>query len=203
MALDTMTLRIRRTWVKLTGVSQGFYLQRVSGANVYYLYSPTPPKKNEIGHRYVNFNDPTPLVGGDVYVRSDGVSIIGVTPYIVTDRAGDDALDYIGDLGQLPTSNKQTLVGAIQEIYSSGGGSGGGGNTIYYEVEVTALMVANKSLTLPDNPVPSSLRLNVYTGVLQRLNVDYTLTGDVVAWDSLGFELLIEEGMVLSFSYHT
>lgn len=203
MNLNTKTLEVFKPWMELEGVQNGFYLQRTSGAPLHYIYSLERPLKTDKGHRYVNFNDPTPLVGGRVWVRSDGVTTIAVTPYVVTDNAGDIALDIIGDTSQLPTLHKETLVGAIREIYYNGGLD----NipiSADEEIIVTALMISEKRLTLTDTPADGKVRLGVYRGCQQRQNIDYLLlpNTNIISWEGLSLELLLEENDVLYVEYN-
>lgn len=203
MNLNTKTLEVFKPWMELEGVSNGFYLQRTSGAPLHYIYSLERPLKSDKGHRYVNFNNPTPLVGGRVWVRSDGVTTIAVTPYIVTDNAGDIALDIIGDTSQLPTLHKETLVGVIREIYYSGGVD----NiplSIDEEISITPLMILEKRLALTETPLDGKVRIGVFNGCQQRQNIDYVLlpNTNIVSWESLALELLLEEGDVLYVDYN-
>lgn len=202
MNLNTKTIEVFKPWMELEGVSQGFYLQRISGAVLYYIYSLERPNKAERGHRYVNFNDPTPLVGGRVWVRSDGVTTIAYTPYIVTDNAGDIALDVIGDTSQLPTLHKETLVGSIREIFYNGTGelvtSGS-----YEEITITNTMLLNKQLTLENVPSDGKVQMGIFRGCDQQQNVDFVLlpNSNVISWDGLALELLLEENDVVFFNY--
>lgn len=202
MNLNTKTIEVFKPWMELEGVSQGFYLQRISGAVLYYIYSLERPNKTERGHRYVNFNDPTPLVGGRVWVRSDGVTTIAYTPYIVTDNAGDIALDIIGDTSQLPTLHKETLVGSIREIFYNGtGGLVTSGS--YEEITITNTMLLNKQLTLENVPSDGKVQMGIFRGCDQQQNVDFVLlpNSNVVSWDGLALELLLEENDVVFFNY--
>lgn len=202
MNLNTKTIEVFKPWMELEGVSQGFYLQRISGAVLYYIYSLERPNKAERGHRYVNFNDPTPLVGGRVWVRSDGVTTIAYTPYIVTDNAGDIALDIIGDTSQLPTLHKETLVGSIREIFYNGtGGLVTSGS--YEEITITNTMLLNKQLTLGNVPSDGKVQMGIFRGCDQQQNVDFVLlpNSNVVSWDGLALELLLEENDVVFFNY--
>lgn len=202
MNLNTKTIEVFKPWMELEGVSLGFYLQRISGAVLYYIYSLERPNKTERGHRYVNFNDPTPLVGGRVWVRSDGVTTIAYTPYIVTDNAGDIALDIIGDTSQLPTLHKETLVGSIREIFYNGtGGLVTSGS--YEEITITNTMLLNKQLTLENVPSDGKVQMGIFRGCDQQQNVDFVLlpNSNVVSWDGLALELLLEENDVVFFNY--
>lgn len=202
MNLNTKTIEVFKPWMELEDVSQGFYLQRISGAVLYYIYSLERPNKAERGHRYVNFNDPTPLVGGRVWVRSDGVTTIAYTPYIVTDNAGDVALDIIGDTSQLPTLHKETLVGSIREIFYNGtGGLVTSGN--YEEITITNAMLLNKQLTLENVPSDGKVQMGIFRGCDQQQNVDFVLlpNSNIVSWDGLALELLLEENDVVFFNY--
>lgn len=72
----------------------------------------------------------------------------------------------------------------------------------YWEdVPVSSLMLTTKSLTLQYNPIDVSVELSIYKGILQERNVDYVLTGQIITWDSLGLEALLELGDTLHLAY--
>lgn len=200
--LNTRNLEVYKVWLELQDTQDGFYLQRTSGAPLYYLYSSERPLKNVVGHRYVNFNDPTPLVGGRVWLRSDGITSVAYTPYIVTDNAGGIALDIIGDTSQLPTLHKATIVGSIREIFYQGIG-GALLEDKFEEVTITAQMILDKQLTLEHTPADGLVKIGVYRGCEQRQNVDYQLlpNSNVVSWETLALELLLEENDIVYIHY--
>lgn len=72
----------------------------------------------------------------------------------------------------------------------------------YWEdIAVSPLMLATKSLTLQYDPIDVSVELSIYKGILQERNVDYVLTGQIITWDSLGLEALLELGDTLHLTY--
>ena len=69
------------------------------------------------------------------------------------------------------------------------------------DIAVSPLMLATKSLTLQYDPIDASVELSIYKGILQERNVDYVLTGQIITWDSLGLEALLELGDTLHLTY--
>ncbi len=69
------------------------------------------------------------------------------------------------------------------------------------DITLTPLMVLNKSLSLEYSPIPESLEITNYLGILQEQNVDYQLNGQIVSWNSLALELLLEVGDKLRITY--
>ena len=69
------------------------------------------------------------------------------------------------------------------------------------DIAVSPLMLATKSLTLQYDPLDVSVELSIYKGILQERNVDYVLTGQIITWDSLGLEVLLELGDTLHLTY--
>lgn len=69
------------------------------------------------------------------------------------------------------------------------------------DITLTPLMVLNKSLSLEYSPIPESLEITNYLGILQEQNVDYQLNGQIVSWNSLALELLLEAGDKLRITY--
>lgn len=69
------------------------------------------------------------------------------------------------------------------------------------DIAVSPLMLDTKSLTLQYDPIDVSVELSIYKGILQERNVDYVLTGQIITWDSLGLEVLLELGDTLHLTY--
>ena len=84
------------------------------------------------------------------------------------------------------------------------GPTGVGGELICADIEITAQKLIDKQLTLPQ-PVfdATGFFLNIFTGILQRNTVDYLVIAgsDVLSWDGLALELLLEEGMFVQVRY--
>lgn len=200
--LNTRNIDVYKVWLELHDTQDGFYLQRTSGAPLYYIYSTERPLKNVVGHRYVNFNDPTPLVGGRVWLRSDGITSVAYTPYVVTDNAGGVALDIIGDTSQLPTLHKATLVGSIRELFYQGTGAALPQDH-FEERIITPQILLDKQLALEHPPADGLVRLGVYRGCEQQQNVDYQLipNSNIISWETLALELLLEENDIVYLNY--
>jgi hypothetical protein len=69
------------------------------------------------------------------------------------------------------------------------------------DIVLTPLMVANKAIVLEFEPIPESLEVTTYYGLIQERNVDYQLIGQTISWNSLALELLLQSGDKLRVSY--
>jgi len=110
---NTISIEISRDWVPLQGVENGVNLQRASGASVYYTYSTLPPPARTGGFKLLPSTEPAKLNGGKIWVRSAGTSSISYTPI---DVGAQSPAESIGDLTDLPTVNKTSLVASIVEL---------------------------------------------------------------------------------------
>lgn len=104
----------------------------------------------------------------------------------------------VGDLTQLPTSDKSDIVSAIVEL------DGDIKNIPVFhqeKIELTALDIANKFIELDFLPSTDSVELFVIQGINQKQNVDFVVTGQTLSWANLALELLLEVGSFLHISY--
>ena len=195
--LKTINLEVREFWIELQDVHEGVLLQKVNGAVVYYLYSDITPDRKKIGFVLNKTDNPIPLYGGRIWVRSERYTEIAYTPVKVDkpNLEGD-----IGVLNNLPTNNKGSLVdaiieleGRIQQIESN--------TVVSYYYTVSNLDILNKQLTLQHLPVRDTVIIQPHMGIAQFLDVDFTVTGNIVSWDTLALELLLLEGQRIYISY--
>lgn len=215
--METKTLLVRAAWVPLEGVENGTYLQKLSGAILYYSYAERRPLPSVEGHEFTSSDGSTPLLGGKIWVRSRGETRIAYTPaYIAPDTPGA----LIGDLTHLLTADKSNVVSAVNELKvrcdsmqtqidalgSDAGGEdgtvGASGGLVYSgDITLNATHIANRSVALPFTPVVESFKLDVIGGIRQHRNVDYQVLGNSIAWSGLAMELYAEIGTVLSIFY--
>jgi hypothetical protein len=195
--LETITLEVRDFWIELNNVSEGVLLQKVDGAVVYYLYSDTVPTKKRDGFVLNKTDTPVSLFGGKIWVKSEGYTKVSYLAAKV-DRPG--LSDDIGDLSNLPTTNKDSLVDAIIELEGRIIDTEAGAFTSYYYI-ISAADIANKQLTLQHLPVRETVIIQPHMGIAQFLDIDFTVTGNIVNWDTLALELLLTEGQRLFISY--
>lgn len=195
--LETITLEVREYWIELNDTLAGVLLQKVSGAIVYYLYSEKEPDRKRIGTVLNKTDNPVPLFGGKIWVRSEKYAVITYLS-VPVDKPGLE--QDIGDLTLLPTNNKESIVDAIVELEQRIAASESGGYHAFKHV-VTVSEISNKQLLLPHIPVRESINIQPQMGIPQFLDIDFTLTGNIVNWDALALELLLQSGQQLFISY--
>ncbi len=85
----------------------------------------------------------------------------------------------------------------------AGSGGGGGGNTVLVDVfTISALQAAAKEVTLSSTPASAASTLALLGGVAQTPNADFSVSGNILTWDSLGMDALpVAEGDVLIVIY--
>jgi hypothetical protein len=85
----------------------------------------------------------------------------------------------------------------------AGSGGGGGGDTFLVDVfTITAPQAAAKEVTLTDTPTSAASTLALLGGIAQTPNVDFSVSGNVLSWDSLGMDALpVEAGDILVVIY--
>lgn len=71
-----------------------------------------------------------------------------------------------------------------------------------YDYTITDHDVANRGLTLLNNPYRDTVRITPYHGDMQKLDMDYTVNGREVTWAGLAMELLAEVGDVVNIRYN-
>lgn len=88
------------------------------------------------------------------------------------------------------------------EISATGAGSGEVPNVEYRTI--SAPEAAAKELTLAATPNdPTKVMLDTIGGCAQEYSVDYSITDDVLSWDSLGLDGILEAGDKLRIVYWT
>ena len=75
-----------------------------------------------------------------------------------------------------------------------------GGSRPFLFIELSAAQVLAKQIELPSAPQTEVL-LVVVGGTLQKQNVDFVVTGNLLSWTGLSLELLLEAGNYLTISY--
>ena len=84
----------------------------------------------------------------------------------------------------------------------TGGGGSGATTSISQEIVVDNQIYTNKRIILNNAPkAPEYLDLFIYGGIKQRPNFDFLLVGNIISWDSLALDLLVDVGTVISVRY--
>jgi len=189
-------LHINR-WVELPGTSQGVILQRLSGAKLYYRYADTRPHDDEyLGFLEGGGIEPISLIGGRIWVRSAGVTQLAWQAAII---APSTPGALIGNLDNYLGNTHVNVVSILNELLQLQ--TSNTASPVVLDIVLTATDITNAYIDLPYPPIADTFRLNVYGGIQQRRNVDYTVTDTRLSWSTLALELLIDEGSVLSVSY--
>lgn len=199
--METITLAVQKDWIELQGVHEGCFIQKVSGAPLYYIYSARQPTETAEGFLLKESSAPEPLRGGRIFVKSRSFSRVVYAPANV-DATLPDLL--VGDLDDLETVHKENVVAAVNELNQKIEDLVISGGSLIHEDylhTVTTGEIAAKELTLSHLPVRSTVRLHIYQGTPQLLDVDYTVDGQLVKWSALAMELLLEVGTVLQVTY--
>lgn len=118
-------------------------------------------------------------------------------PYSRLETTGDNAVD--ATRLRVSFSDLRTIEQALIDA----GSSGGGGADLGVEFRtITALENTNKELTLAETPGASNkVVVFIVEGSTQYFGVDYTVTGDILSWDTLGMDGIVEEGTRLVLIY--
>lgn len=197
--MSSTRLILRKAWVRLEGTAQGVRLQHMSGTPFYYRYSATEPYWKEIGFLFKEDEDKLLDLEGSplaIWVKSTEYTVIEYAPRNV--GIGSPA-DVTGDLADLDTTNKTNLVDAINELNQRIDDFSVSSSAAYFgDFVLSAGDISGKQLTLPFTPIPETLQLDVYGGIRQRRNVDFIVSGNVISWDSMALEMLVEQDSVLS-----
>jgi hypothetical protein len=70
--------------------------------------------------------------------------------------------------------------------------------------ELTALEISNKSLTLLNTPLAASLvAVDAIGGGAQDYGIDFTVTGNILSWNGLALDGLLEAGDKLRIKYNS
>jgi hypothetical protein len=107
---QTISIELRRIWVKLENTEHGVLLQREQGEVVFYAYGVYAPHPDSEGMAEDAQGGPTRLRSGDIWVRSRGWSKVAVTPFDVDSEQVDI---IVGNLNDLTTPEKENTVEAI------------------------------------------------------------------------------------------
>lgn len=195
--METKVLEVRDFWIELENVGEGVLLQKNNGAEVYYLYSDDVPDRKRDGTVLNKTDIPVSLFGGRIWVKSEGYTRI---TYIAAkvDRPG--LSDDIGNLDNLPTVNKESLVDSIIELELRIRDTESSKYHAYYHV-LSNTEIADKQLILQHTPNRNTVNIQPHMGVSQFLDIDFTITGNILSWDTLALELLLTEGTLLFISY--
>lgn len=88
-------------------------------------------------------------------------------------------------------------------ISSTGGGGGGSLLQSYVErITINNTIIADKKITLSFTVnEPSKIQVSVWGGILQLPNIDYTVDGNDIKWESLALELLLNNTDVMVVTY--
>lgn len=195
--METRTLEIRRGWTALEYTPDGVFIQRLEGARLFYIYSDTLPSRDLSGLEFhANQDGYMALTGGQIWLRCENYAVVTYVPGVVSDRPVGEIL---GDLDDLETTDKSSLVAAINEVKEQVDAIAISTSNVFMgDIPLTATDVTNKFLTLPFTPIPETLMVDIYGGIRQRRNVDYAISGNVLDWDGLALELLVTSDSVLS-----
>lgn len=207
--METKTLVVRKNWIKLENTQQGCLLQHIDGVTVYYYYSAAVPPADGPGHVEDSSNGPLPLLGGDIWVRSENYAVVAYTPYNVD----ANTLSYIvGRLEDLDTDAKDKLVNAINELVAVKANLSMvmdikaqlddlADNTYEdFDIEITPTMIADRFLTLDFVPKQSTFKLTPHGGIMQKRNSDYYINGNQVHWENLGLEVFLTPQTVINIT---
>ena len=67
---------------------------------------------------------------------------------------------------------------------------------------VTNQDLANKFVTLSRTPAfPDKVELSVFGGIEQRPGVDFVVTGNILSWNALALEMLLDPGTAFTARY--
>lgn len=85
------------------------------------------------------------------------------------------------------------------DLLSAGGG--GGAEKVEYR-QLTNAEILAKELTLVALPItPGEVELDIVSGVDQNYGTDFTVLGQILSWNSLGLDGILEENDILVISY--
>ena len=210
--MQSINIEVRDVWIELQGTEHGCLLQTERGEVVYYTYSDYPPDKYATGYPEDAVGGPSKLRGGRIWIRSKNWSIVSFTPYDVDNELNleDDLKAQIelkadkadvGDIVNLTTSVKTSIVNSINSLKTAIDNISG--NMIWSgEVILTNDMITNKRIILPS--VPNGIVFfNPYGGIPQRMNQDFVVNTNILSWDSLALELLLEVGEAVYIQYQS
>ena len=77
-----------------------------------------------------------------------------------------------------------------------------GGGRLVDRYTINSSQATAKQVTLSEIPTdPNNVVVDCPNGPVQRINVDYIVTGQVVSWDGYGLETILENGDHLIITY--
>lgn len=227
MATQTISMEIRRVWVKLENTEHGVLLQREQGDAVFYAYGEYAPHPNVEGMAEDAPTGPTRLTGGDIWIRSRNWSRVSVTPHDVNSELPDTLIGYlpdlttddkddivtalnwvnaqkatkaeVGDIATLTTSVKSSIVEAINDIEERLD-TANGERRYVADIVITSVIIADRGLTLPYTP-NGVVQLLPYGGIPQQHDIDFITIGNVISWSSLSLELFLEVGDIINVQF--
>ena len=122
---------------------------------------------------------------------------MAITGFPISGGGGNAA--NVGDLSQLPTNDKTSVVNAIIEL----NGEITASSSILHlqDIVLTPTDITNHHVNLDFIPASNSVELWVIGGILQKENIDFMVTGQQLSWENLALELLVSEGSILHLSY--
>ena len=122
---------------------------------------------------------------------------MAITGFPMANTGGNAA--NVGDLSQLPTNDKTSVVNAIIEL----NGEITASSSILHlqDIVLTPTDNTNHHVNLDFIPASNSVELWVIGGILQKENIDFMVTGQQLSWENLALELLVSEGSILHLSY--
>ena len=224
---QTISIELRRIWVKLENTERGVLLQREQGEVVFYAYGTYAPHPDSEGMAEDAQGGPTRLRSGDIWVRSRGWSKVAVTPFDVDSEQVDI---IVGNIDDLTTPEKENTVEAINWLDANKANKQDLGdkdnlltpvkssfvdaiNSIEERIDIlnterlydedfviTSEMMTSKSLVLPYTP-NGIVHLLPYGGIPQQDGVDFITTGNIISWDSLSLEIILEVGETINVQF--
>lgn len=202
MATQTISMEIRRVWVKLANTDNGVLLQREQGDAVFYAYGEYAPHPDVEGMAEDAPSGPTRLRGGPIWIRSRNWSRVSITPHDVDSEQTDT---QIGALPALTTDAKDNLVEAINWVNATKADRSdlstlASERQYKADIVITPLMIANRGLTLPYIPI-GIVQLLPYGGIPQQHDIDFITVGNVISWSSLSLELFLEVGDIINVQF--
>lgn len=99
-------------------------------------------------------------------------------------------------LGYTPLNN----LGKIDGIYLPATST----SLVQEYYTLTSTDISNKYIVLDNTPSsPLEVDLIIYGGISQKSGVDFTISGNILDWNSLALELLLETGSIIKTVYQT
>lgn len=121
---------------------------------------------------------------------------MAITGFPMANTGGNAA--NVGDLSQLPTNDKTSVVNALIELDNDI-------NAVPYLITqqfvLTPVDITNHHVSLDFIPASNNVELWVIGGILQKENIDFMVIGQQLSWENLALELLVSEGSILHLSY--